>query len=247
MARPPRIRMEPQATTSSGWTCSIRAGRRLSRITSPLGASRLQPRAHSPTPTPTPTPSPTPTGPICTMVPTFTYEFTGQGNGSKKHEMTFHGAYTGAPAPASWSWTFGDSAPTPVRPSQRTTTIAGTYTVTLTIVNGTCHPPAASQQVRSAMTLARRRQGSGVVGRRRRRGQSLVEFALVLPIFLLVLFGLIDVGRYVYMNTMLSQAAREGARVASVEASWIGSTPTRAANAAGARFARPTSRRCRPT
>lgn len=53
------------------------------------------------------------------------------------------------------------------------------------------------------------------------RGQSLVEFALVLPIFLLLLFGLIDGGRLVYMHTVLSQAAREGARVASVEAGWM--------------------------
>ena len=59
--------------------------------------------------------------------------------------------------------------------------------------------------------------------RRRHNGQSLVEFALVLPIFLLVLFGLIDAGRYVYMSSMLSQAAREGARVAAVEAGWVGS------------------------
>ena len=51
-----------------------------------------------------------------------------------------------------------------------------------------------------------------------------MEFALVLPIFLLVFFGLIDVGRLVYMNSVLSQAAREGARVASVEADWIGSS-----------------------
>jgi Flp pilus assembly protein TadG len=57
----------------------------------------------------------------------------------------------------------------------------------------------------------------------RRRGQSLVEFALVLPIFMLLLFGLIDMGRYVYLNSMLSQAAREAARVAAVEASWVGS------------------------
>jgi Flp pilus assembly protein TadG len=51
-----------------------------------------------------------------------------------------------------------------------------------------------------------------------------VEFALVLPIFLLVFFGLIDVGRLVYMNSVLSQSAREGARIASVEADWIGSS-----------------------
>jgi TadE-like protein len=54
-------------------------------------------------------------------------------------------------------------------------------------------------------------------------GQSLVEFALVLPIFVLLLFGVIDGGRLVYQHSVLSQAAREGARLASVEASWIGS------------------------
>ena len=42
------------------------------------------------------------------------------------------------------------------------------------------------------------------------RGQTLVEFAFVLPIFLLILFGLIDMGGYVYMNSVLSQAARGG-------------------------------------
>jgi Flp pilus assembly protein TadG len=61
-------------------------------------------------------------------------------------------------------------------------------------------------------------------GRHRRRGQGLVEFALVLPIFVLILFGLIDMGRYVYLNSTLSQAAREGARVAAVEAYWMGRT-----------------------
>ncbi len=59
---------------------------------------------------------------------------------------------------------------------------------------------------------------------RRVRGQSLVEFSLVLPIFLLVFFGVIDGGRAVYMHTVLSDASREGARVAAVEAAWIGST-----------------------
>ncbi len=59
--------------------------------------------------------------------------------------------------------------------------------------------------------------------KRRSRGQALVEFALVIPIFLLMLFGLIDIGRLVYLNATLSQAAREGARVGSVEASYRGS------------------------
>jgi Flp pilus assembly protein TadG len=58
-------------------------------------------------------------------------------------------------------------------------------------------------------------------------GQTLVEFALVIPIFLLLLFGMVDMGRFVYLNSTLSQAAREGARLASVEASWMGSTDAR--------------------
>jgi len=55
------------------------------------------------------------------------------------------------------------------------------------------------------------------LARRHRRGQSLVEFALVFPIFMLVVFGIIDVGRYVYVVNAFSQAAREGARYGSVE------------------------------
>lgn len=49
-------------------------------------------------------------------------------------------------------------------------------------------------------------------------GQGLVEFALVIPIFLLLFFGLIDIGRLVYINNALSEAAREGARWGSVQA-----------------------------
>ena len=64
-------------------------------------------------------------------------------------------------------------------------------------------------------------------------GQGLVEFALVIPIFLLMLFGVVDAGRYVYMNSVLSQAAREGARLAAVEASWIGNTTDLSCNQLG--------------
>ena len=51
---------------------------------------------------------------------------------------------------------------------------------------------------------------------RRSRGQALAEFALVVPIFLIVLFGIIDLGRYVYTWNALNQAARESARAGSV-------------------------------
>ncbi len=55
-------------------------------------------------------------------------------------------------------------------------------------------------------------------------GQTLVEFAIIIPVFLLILFGLIDVGRLVYTNAAVSQAAREGARLAAAEAAWTGVT-----------------------
>lgn len=48
-------------------------------------------------------------------------------------------------------------------------------------------------------------------------GQSLVEFALILPIFLLFLFGIIDLGRGVYAYNTIQNAAREGTRVAIVD------------------------------
>lgn len=66
----------------------------------------------------------------------------------------------------------------------------------------------------------RRRAHEGPAGRA--GGQALVEFALVFPVFFLVLMGLIDGGRLVFTDTTLSQAAREAARVGAVEAGWIG-------------------------
>ena len=59
---------------------------------------------------------------------------------------------------------------------------------------------------------------------RQSRGQTLVELALVLPIFLVMFFGLVDGGRYVFMTSVLSQASREATRLAAVQASWIGSS-----------------------
>lgn len=44
-------------------------------------------------------------------------------------------------------------------------------------------------------------------------GQSLVEFALVLPFLILILMGTLDTGWMIYTNNALSNAAREGARV----------------------------------
>lgn len=49
-----------------------------------------------------------------------------------------------------------------------------------------------------------------------RRGQSLVEFALILPVFILILVGIFDGGRLVFANHTVNNAAREGGREAIV-------------------------------
>ena len=48
------------------------------------------------------------------------------------------------------------------------------------------------------------------------RGQSLVEFALVLPILLVMFMGIFDFGRAIFAFNSVSNAAREGMRVAIV-------------------------------
>ena len=58
--------------------------------------------------------------------------------------------------------------------------------------------------------LRRHRAGSD------RRGQTLAEFALALPIFLFILMGIFDFGQAIYMYNGVSQASRELARATSV-------------------------------
>jgi Flp pilus assembly protein TadG len=48
------------------------------------------------------------------------------------------------------------------------------------------------------------------------KGQSIIEFALLLPILLLVLFGITEFGRAIMVKNVLHTAAREGARLAAV-------------------------------
>jgi hypothetical protein len=50
-------------------------------------------------------------------------------------------------------------------------------------------------------------------------GQSLVEFALILPIILLIITGVFDVARAVWQENTLAYAAREGTRYAIVHGS----------------------------
>ncbi len=49
-------------------------------------------------------------------------------------------------------------------------------------------------------------------GRFTHAGQELVEFAITIPIFILLIMGIFDLGRGVYYYTLIHNAAREGAR-----------------------------------
>ena len=55
--------------------------------------------------------------------------------------------------------------------------------------------------------------------RGRDRAQSLVEFALVIPLFLLLMLGLIDFGRLLFSYISLANGAREMARVVAITGS----------------------------
>jgi len=52
--------------------------------------------------------------------------------------------------------------------------------------------------------------------RRKSRGQSLVETALIMPFVAALIFGAVDLGRLVYAYNTITNAARQGARIASV-------------------------------
>lgn len=51
---------------------------------------------------------------------------------------------------------------------------------------------------------------------RDKRGQSLVELALVIPLLIIVLFGIIEFGRVFHSYLIITHASREGARVGVV-------------------------------
>ena len=67
---------------------------------------------------------------------------------------------------------------------------------------------------------------------RRDEGQALVEFALVLPVLLMLILGLFDVARAVWQENTLAYAAREGTRFAIVHGSASESPVTQTDHAA---------------
>lgn len=52
--------------------------------------------------------------------------------------------------------------------------------------------------------------------KRAERGAAAVELALLMPLLLLILFALIDFGRMFHAQVTLTQASREGARLAAL-------------------------------
>jgi Flp pilus assembly protein TadG len=61
---------------------------------------------------------------------------------------------------------------------------------------------------------------------RRRPAAHLVEFAVVVPVFLLFLFGILEYSRYLMTLQVMTNAAREGARYAIVTTNDLSANPT---------------------
>lgn len=64
-------------------------------------------------------------------------------------------------------------------------------------------------------TARLRRAGSALRGSE--AAQTLVEFSLVLPLFLVLIFALVDFGRAFFSWQIVTNAAREGARTGAVQ------------------------------
>ena len=60
---------------------------------------------------------------------------------------------------------------------------------------------------------------------RREKGQSLVELGLLLPVFLLAVMMIVDIGRAVYYYSVIYNAAREGARFGVIDQDLVTDDP----------------------
>jgi len=63
--------------------------------------------------------------------------------------------------------------------------------------------------------------------RKNRRGAAVVEFAMVVPVFVLLVFGMIEFGRAVMVKQVLVNATREGARQAVLDGSTMADVQAR--------------------
>ncbi len=58
--------------------------------------------------------------------------------------------------------------------------------------------------------------------RKNRQGAAAVEFAIVAPVFFLLVFGMIECGRMIMVQQIITNAAREGARMAVLDGATTG-------------------------
>lgn len=68
---------------------------------------------------------------------------------------------------------------------------------------------------------------------KKEEGQSVVEFALILPVLILLIFGMIDFGWLFYNKIEVNNASREGARYAAIhwnEGSYVSDTESLVTN-----------------
>lgn len=63
-----------------------------------------------------------------------------------------------------------------------------------------------------------------------RRGATTVEFALIAPIFFLMVLGIVEIGRACMVTEMLTEAARRACRQGVIEGTSSGSIQTTATN-----------------
>jgi Flp pilus assembly protein TadG len=64
------------------------------------------------------------------------------------------------------------------------------------------------------------RGASDPTRRRQERGAVAVEFGLIFPLLVLLVFGLIDFGFMLNRDTLINNASRDGARVASLDGTY---------------------------
>ena len=82
--------------------------------------------------------------------------------------------------------------------------------------------PPSTTKARCTMPMNRishrwRGERRRAIGDRGLTGQALVEFAMASIIFFTIIFGTLDFGRAIYQYSQLTNAVREGARVAKVD------------------------------
>ena len=96
-----------------------------------------------------------------------------------------------------------------------------------------CHNRKGSQEVprkRVILGLYQRLEHAFVNNRNTRRGAAVVEFALIAPIFILLVFGMIEFGRMVMVQQVLTNASREGARLAVLDGTTTSDVTTAVGN-----------------